>query len=215
MVLQIFVLFASMGCTLQADLCRIPSLGSKAVSAGGGSAALFPLDSHCLDTQSPHHGIQKNHPADGPSEGPREVKRFLRGLHSLGRISSVCLGTAPRVMHAMKWITRKSRTFMRHGREVVCCPDLESRILKLLVSPSLTFLICKTRPLLLHHGDTSVKWNYIEESILLKFPPSIYLHMYSLSAYVSIRLYHQIITFSESWSSALNLPLKKNGLFPR
>lgn len=65
MVLQIFVLLASMGCTFQADLCRILSLGSGAVSAEGGSVALFPLGSHCLDTQSPHHGIQKNHPADG------------------------------------------------------------------------------------------------------------------------------------------------------
>lgn len=43
---------------------------------------------------------------------------------------------------------------------------------------------------------------------MLQFPLPIYLHMFLLSAYISTGLYHPIVPFSESLSSALNLPLK-------
>ena len=55
------------------------------------------------------------------------------------------------------------------------------------VSPTFTFLVCKTESSLHPHADVRVRRGHAEESIaVLKFPLSTYVHLYSLSANVSL-----------------------------
>lgn len=151
------------------------------------------------------------------SEGQRERESLRHGLHNnkllLGRTQLVLLE-----LHGRQWMQWEEwpgkAEHLKYGWKVVCCLALESRILKRLKSPTLTSLIWKTGTLLYPHKDISVQWDHVEASIaMLKFPLSIYLHLYSLSADVSFISLSPLTSncsfFSESLSSTLNLPLKK------
>lgn len=110
----------------------------------------------------------------------------------------------------MKPAARKSRTFGRHGLKEVRHPASESRILKLPDPPSITVLICETGSYYyLTETDVSSEGMCKKALFCNNFQLPIYLHMYSRSAYISTGFYHPVVHFSESLSSALNLPLEK------
>lgn len=117
-------------------------------------------------------------------------------------------------MNAMRRWPGKAE-HLKHGWKVVCCLDLESRILKRLKSPTLISLIWKTGALLYPHKDVTVKWGHGEASKYCYVKISTFcLFAFVLTVcrcflYLFIPFNLKLFFFSESLSLTLNLPLKK------